>query len=248
MTRQPKTKDIDLRLFLTRALLDAGIPRGDIRHEAPLDTYSCDGRADMVVLADNWLVGVELKSGSDKLDRCATQARQYTARFDQVFLVADIALRPEPKRLVVAGGEWFVPAPNVTGFDQIRVVQRDSLGNLAFVSNPHWGWQCEAAPWTAGWRWQREQRRGKNPIVAGAMLSLLRAAEAFSVAAALVQAGRIPPARAAGTRSGLIPHLQEHASVAMIRPLVVQQLRARQLNRWEEAFWRTFDAQCQEAA
>ena len=68
-----RSKDFDVRRAIVRRLLDAGIDRRDIRHELTLDTSSSGGRVDLVVLRDRRLIGIEIKSGGDKLDRLAGQ-------------------------------------------------------------------------------------------------------------------------------------------------------------------------------
>jgi hypothetical protein len=70
-------------------LLEQGFPRGSIRHEIPMDTSSSGGRADIVLLAQERIIGLELKSGKDTLDRCDTQAHTYSMAFDSKILVAD---------------------------------------------------------------------------------------------------------------------------------------------------------------
>jgi hypothetical protein len=256
MTKAARTKDIDLRLFITHQLLASGIKREDIRHEITLDQASSDGRADMVVLDDRWLTGIELKSGSDKLDRCATQAGQYAARFDQSILVADVRLRPpmveyqstawdRAERRNVDVVRQRNPS-NDTGFPSLYAVERNAeTGAIEFVRDQKWGCGLNVgAPWQENAKLEREQRRGHAPIVLGSMMSLLWADEVRAVACQLVADGKIPPAPGP-QRCVVIPHLQERASVAMVRPLIVQRLRTRRLNKWEEAFWRTFDAQVQ---
>lgn len=246
MTKQPRTNDFDLRILVTRALLNHGIPREAIRHEITLDTSSSDGRADMVVALDRELIGIEIKSGKDKLDRLQTQRDQYRRRFDRMCLVLDA--RHLPKDEVIresrGGGSWseyrtlsqFMHRLNFGG---IAIAKDGSLdGTLHSYDDLPWGPK-------SGWR----RRYGPDDKQApGAMLSMLWASEVSLIAARLVTAGHVPAGASGGTRCRLIPHLAEHAPIAKLRPLIAEMLRTRQLNRWEESFWAKFDAQGVEEA
>jgi hypothetical protein len=101
---EPKTKDYDVRAALVSALLTSGAARNDIRHELTLDTYSSGGRADVVLLGDTRIIGFELKSGSDVLDRCEAQCAAMDRAFDAYMVIADIAVaKQRPTR---AGNHW----------------------------------------------------------------------------------------------------------------------------------------------
>lgn len=229
--KAPKTNDIDLRLAVTRALLDAGIPRDAIRHEITLDSSSSDGRADMVVALDHCLTGIEIKSGRDTLDRLESQWDRYGARFDRLVLVVDARHAPtEP------GGGAKLKFPCVRLFDQGRLLER--------YEGP---WQ-QILSWDDA-PWEPERAGGRRCFGAGerqsphAMLSMLWADEALRISADMVQAGAIPPDRGGGgQRYRVIPHTAEHASIGQLRPRIAAALRARKLNRWEEAFWTRYDA------
>ena len=84
-----KSKDYDIRAAAVRHLLEHGWGRNCIRHELTLETSSSGGRADLVLLHDAGLVGIELKSACDTLDRCADQARTYGMAFDHRILLID---------------------------------------------------------------------------------------------------------------------------------------------------------------
>lgn len=86
--KPPKSKDYDVRAAVVSQLLGRGVSRSDIRHEITLDTASSGGRADIVVLRDH-LITIEIKSGSDKLDRLRDQISRYERSFDCVKIVAD---------------------------------------------------------------------------------------------------------------------------------------------------------------
>jgi hypothetical protein len=87
-----KSKDFDVRCAVVRQLLAEGVPRRDIRHEITLDTYSSAGRCDLAVLRDDSIIGVEIKSGTDKVDRLKDQCRAMNRCFDYVRIVIDTRL------------------------------------------------------------------------------------------------------------------------------------------------------------
>lgn len=74
-----------------------------------------------------------------------------------------------------------------------------------------------------------------------AMLELLWADEVASAAFRL----KLP---ATSARCRTIPSIGDMASLREIRTVVATLLRERRLNRWEEAFWRSFDAPSEIAA
>lgn len=223
--KPPKTCDMDLRMAVTAALLGAGVPREAIRHEITLDSSSSDGRADMVVALDRCLTGIEIKSGKDRLDRLDSQRDRYGARFDRLCLVIDAKHEPDDE-----GALYGLKFGSCRVFDggALRKPKLTSWGSFV----PPW----EPAGWDdlrrAGWAGERQSPH--------AMLSMLWADEALSIAADLVKAGSIPAA-GGGQRYRVIPHTAEHASIAQLRPRIAAALRARRLNRWEAAFWQKFD-------
>jgi hypothetical protein len=240
--KSPRTKDIDVRIAITSRLLASGWKRRDIRHELTLDSSSSDGRADMVLLDEDWLTGIEIKSGADRLDRCEEQARRYHARFDSSLLVMDP--RHEPPNPPPIQHEWGVShpsAPNNTGFDYIALAVPEGA-SITFTRPVRWYPRWSKYPWDReNWEVERGRSRGQQRQVISDVLSLLWADEALTVAAQLVQEGHVPQSAQCRTRSGTIHNLHEHASIARLRPLIVAALRARQLNRWEQAFWKTYD-------
>lgn len=229
MAKAPKTNDIDLRLAVTRALLDAGYPREAIRHEITLDSSSSDGRADMVLATDRALIGIEIKSGKDTLERLESQRERYGARFDRMALVID---------------ERHAPADYAAGqamrFGVIRIFAGgrllDRWDDDRSRHLPTWG----DAPWVLS-RYPVRSFGATERMSPHAMLSMLWADEALTIAAELVASGAVPPT-GGGQRYRVVPHLAEHASIAQLRPRIAAALRSRKLNRWEEAFWAKFDA------
>ena len=229
MTKAPKTCDMDLRLAVTAALLSAGIPRDAIRHEITLDSSSSDGRADMVVALDRALIGIELKSGKDTLARLPEQRERYGARFDRLSLVIDKRHEPTERAAAYA-----------LSFGAVRVFESGAIRPGGISAQGHLigsGY----APWEQEPTWHRGHSTRMAPH---AMLSMLWADEALRLSADLVQAGVIPPS-GGGQRYRVIPHAAEHASIGQLRPRIAAALRARRLNRWEEAFWTRYDAQAE---
>lgn len=110
--KQGRTKDFDLRAHCVAALLGLGLPREAIRHEITFDTSSSGGRADIVVLREEALIGIEIKSGSDTLDRLALQGPAYRKRFDHTILVHDdrhTGALAEMRCSCLAGWELLTP-------------------------------------------------------------------------------------------------------------------------------------------
>lgn len=233
-----RTNDLDLRVLVVDALLSHGVPRDAIRHEITLDSASSDGRADIVVALDREIIGIEIKSGKDKLDRLETQREQYGCRFDKMCAVIDARHVPTGlERWQVSN--WF----HKLRFGAVAVAHRNESGALYLETERT---SSYGVPWEPRLVWERDcgATARQSPH---AMLSMLWAGEASSIAAKLVQAGHIRPF-AGDQRYRVIPHLAEHTSIALLRPLIAETLRARQLNKWEERFWADFDARKVEVA
>lgn len=82
------SRDFDIRAGVVTKLLAEDVLRRDIRHEIPLGSFSEKGRADVVVLTDR-ILGFEIKSGRDKLDRLAAQREAYGRHFDLAAAILD---------------------------------------------------------------------------------------------------------------------------------------------------------------
>lgn len=224
------TTDLDIRIAVTAAALAAGIPRPAVRHEVPLDTSSGDGRADIVFALDRCLVGIEIKSGKDRLDRLDSQRRRYGVRFDRLVLVLDA--RHEP-------ADW--DSANALDFGVVRIAERRAGGSIVLRrQNRLWG---PSAPWEPPE--PGERFRASRTLCPHAMLSMLWSTEALTLAGELVTAGVIPHT-GGPQRYRVIPHVAEHAAIAQIRPRIAAALRGRSLNRWEEGIWSRFDHRRQE--
>ena len=210
MTAPAKTKDYDVRAAVVAALLDRGVPRGDIRHEITLDTASAGGRADVVVLHTARLITIEIKSGSDKLDRLRDQIARYERSFDFVRVVAD-------KRHAKAI------------FDTHSV-----YGAVYWCGETHQfvsGWHDALEPCEPKLMAPTYRYSGETSVVN--IARLLWRNEAVRVSKEL--------GGPAGTRDAAIDWMRENARLRDVRPLVIDELRARIPNRWEDAFWKKFD-------
>ena len=219
MTKRKGTKDYDLRAALVRVLLNAGVPRSDIRHEVTLDSASSDGRADMVVVRPNTLIGLEIKSCVDKLDRLETQTGRYSSRFDFIGLVYSNRHSAAVEKMRWKG--WLTI--------EAKIGEDMSIDFAGGFYGPQWIWLEDEL--------RGYHRRNVSPAC---MLEMLDRSCVLDVARKLGYAG--------STRSGAIPMLAEHHSIRQIRAEVAWMLQHRGLNRWEEAFWARFDAEPQAVA
>jgi hypothetical protein len=205
---KPKhSKDFDVRCAVVRQLLAEGVSRRDIRHEITLDTYSSAGRCDLAVLRDTNIIGIEIKSGKDKVDRLREQCKAMHRCFDYARIVIDTRLREKLGRsFSVSGTTWY---------------HHETQG---FVYGYRGDWRSEPEPrlsFPGGW----ESRHANTAD----MTSLLWKEEAC-------------PISGSKTRTAAIGWIRENMALKDLRPRVIEALRNRVLNRWEEAFWRDFDA------
>lgn len=218
----PRSKDFDIRAGLVRALLAAGVKRECIRHELTLDSSSSDGRADIVIIGAEALIGVEIKSGSDNFDLLPQQTERYRCRFDRMVIALDSR----------HSEAWGAHNWEITTHWSRCCVGWDGSATEVNTSIHECGW--------AAMTQTRTRSHSHLRLSAAAMLSLLWANEACAVAADL--------GVNCSTRSKAIPYAAENFSIHEIRKAVAAQLLARRLNRWEESFWCRFDAMAMEVA
>lgn len=207
-----KNRDADIRMALVQRLLARGIERCSIRHEITLDSHSSDGRADLVVLRPGQIIGVEIKSASDKLDRLEKQRPRYSARFDRIVLICDERHKPWSTSDYYGWQGWECCTARSTDSGVIEFDENYWTGLGAF-QHPADGWD----------------RSGH--LSARAMLEMLWADEVRGMRGS-----------ATATRTSCIPWLADNLPMKDIRAGVAAALGARQLNRWEERFWSAFDA------
>lgn len=211
-----RSNDFMIRRELVRKLLETGIPRNHIRHETTLDSSSSDGRADLVVMRSERLIGVEIKSGVDTLARLAQQRPRYSARFDRIVLVCDAKHKPWDN-----GADYF-------GWQGWECCTATFDGeNVSFGENYWNGLGALISP-------QFREIERSDYLAPRAMLQMLWANEIATLCKA--RGSEID------TRSRGIPFLAESYSMKELRAGVSAALIARQLNRWEEKFWTQFDA------
>jgi hypothetical protein len=212
--RAALSKDYDVRAALTRDLLACGIPRSDIRHEITLDTSSSGGRADMVLLRDTAIIGIELKSGSDVLDRCDAQLGAMSKAFDECLVIVDVRIAGEKPSY-----KWLFYRHDLSQFSRDHQI------------DARWSrWVPFSIEWACG-PYGSFKSRETSPR---GMATLLWAAELSALAGPL--------------RCRALDHIHENVPLKTVRPHVIQALRKRCLNRWEEAFWKRFDQAQQVAA
>lgn len=216
MARIVHSNDYDIRALVVRALLDGGIPRDSIRHEITLDSSSSDGRADMVLLFDDRLVGIEIKSGKDTLVRLAEQGPRYAARFDRLVLVAD-----ERHRAAIEA----LPYGHFKRHENTLFAGRNTDGTLTLLPDR---WSA-GVPILAGGIGAAAYGRSRK-LCPFSMLQLLWQKEVAAIVGGSI------------TRHAGIDYCAEIMALRELRKCIAVQLRARQLNRWEEAFWTRFDA------
>ncbi|GAB4368144.1 MAG: hypothetical protein Kow00114_27220 [Kiloniellaceae bacterium] len=211
--KRPRSKDFDLRCAAVRYLLDVGVPREDIRHEWPLDSGSSGGRVDLAVTRDDRLIGMEIKSASDTVDRLRDQINAMQRAFDVVKVVADTRLEPKLSRGFGAAATTYY-SHETRSF--VHLYRGDWLpiddARLAAVDV----WGCSRRTTVSGMArllWRDEARRVAQEL--GCMVD---------------------------TREKAVDWLRENARLRDLRPLIIRTMRARSLNRWEEAFWRDFEA------
>lgn len=217
-TASPRTKDFDLRAALVTTLLQCGVPRAAIRHETTLDTSSSDGRADVVLPLDHAIIGFEIKSGTDTLERLPSQIVRYGSRFDRLVLVCDRRHQTALDKTYEFQRGWRF------------IFDADFAEGLTTIKPRYW---AVDDAWT---KINRATLRGRSLRTSPyAMLELLWADEIAEAAFRL----KLP---STGARWSTIPNIGDMASLREIRAVVAELLRERRPNRWEQEFWRRFDA------
>lgn len=227
--KQKKTKDFDVRAALVRRLLQSGVPRGDIRHEITLDTNSSDGRADLVVLQDKRIAGVEIKSGSDNLNLLDSQLAAYQSAFDAVMVVSDMRhLDGVLDKLSDSRCGFFCPErQDFFSVYRYNVARDGEVVDRVYKENQFC--PSDSIFYRVGWRGYSWDRISSSRTAPCAMARLLWRDELVKIAGC-------------ATRSAALDRASEHMSLAQLRPGVVAALRGRVLSRWEEAFWTKYDA------
>ena len=201
------TNEYDIRKAVVLKLLEQGIDRSDIRIEIPIGTNSSGGRCDIVLLHNDMLGCIELKSGKDKVkkDDIKSQLKPYKRAFDYVGVVA---CSTHNKDDLPYGALYHFSNENIVGYKPFKFdpVIRDS--NI-YISLSHHKSAITSPPDMLNLLWKKDvcDIIGKKNI----------------------------------TRSSVLSDWKENKSLSEIRPLVINALRTRPLNAWEESFWNRYD-------
>lgn len=120
-----KSNEYEIRAAVVTKLMAQGVEKKHIRIEIPLDTNSSNGRADIVLLCNNKLGCIELKSGKDKVERAAIneQLRPYKRAFDYVGVIACSSHAEKDKDM-----------PHATLY---HFRDEEIIGSLPWRYNPH---------------------------------------------------------------------------------------------------------------
>lgn len=208
------TREHDLRLAVVELLLAQGISEQDIRHELPLDSNSSGGRVDIAVFHGQQIVALELKSGSDTLSRLPHQVARYNAAFDAVHVIFDASHHGHDVRRANCSAHWWS--------SEHHSLVRWYRGEMQPISSP-------LLPDDAT-RWWLSRSTSVLP-----MACLLWRVEALRVSSELGGPSR-------GTRDAALAWMRERARLCDVRPLVIRELRARTMNKWELSFRRRLAA------
>lgn len=212
--RIPKTTDYQIRRALTTHLLDRGYERNQIRHEITFDGHSSDGRGDMIIIRpDIGLIGVEIKSGCDTLDRLVEQRPRYAIRFDRCLLVHDSMLN------VKANRDW-----SVAGWEHVEAELMPGRGVVFADTTGSYWYGLGAFD-----RGEKDFHHRLPRLSPYAMLLMLWANELTVIAGAKLN------------RQEAIRAIADAKPIGEIRIAVMAALMKRRLNDWEVAFWNKFD-------
>lgn len=214
-----RTNEYGIRKSAITRLLSEGISRGDIRLEITLDTSSSGGRADIVLLRDNAICGVELKSCLDKTDRAEQQIKSYGFCFDHSFLLSSSR-----------HGEWL-KSSSLRYTNRLGLYCPESRLFTDLYGHPYDDNRAITSFPALTTRISRYKNHETNTAM---MARLLWRSEATEIAR---QAGL-----RYATRHCALNDIQEHMALKDLRPHVIAALRERPLNNWETAFWQQFDA------
>lgn len=218
MARASRSRDYDIRCSLVGALIAAGVARDCIRHEITLDSSSSGGRCDLVVLHDGLVIGFEIKSGSDTLDRLKAQRDAAMRAMDYFRPVIDPRHREAFTSDNMETGLWTMASVTL-------VWNRDPDG-------PRF-----TTPWKDGWPatlplMPRPDVYRSNRTCTPDMARMLWRHEAIRVAGLI--------GASTDRRYTAIDAIREYGRLTDVRRGVIEALRSRELNRWEETFWRRF--------
>lgn len=224
------TDEYTIRRGVVKKLLKEGWDRKNIRIEIPMSTASYGGRADIVCLSESYIGSVELKSGKDKLENKAVkeQLEQYERTFDFCALVADALLHKKTVTTTVRSTRTD------DNFNHVDVVYRRSYRGRACFSSPY-------------------DLKAETPYekITPHLFPLRRPGRRISVydMAQTLWADELREAlNSKGTKSHLEIVARDNFGVKEFRPILINALRNRPLNDWENTFWSRFDKEEKENA
>lgn len=211
----PKSNEYDIRACVIKTLLHSGIARNRIRIEVPLDTNSSNGRTDIVVLLDKKIACIELKSGRDKFspEAIKEQTSVYKRTFDYCAVIVDKIHKKETM--------------------EQRIWGQQRLSNWKWVTATY----CHATRAIL-------EDGGRARLMAIPHLPttlFLHASRRTCVYDMLSILWKADIGR--GTKCGTIDKWRQEMSLIEAREIVTEALLNRPFNKWEEKFWRKFDAE-----
>lgn len=201
-------KEFDIRAAAVKTMLEQGIERSDIRIEIPLDTSSSGGRADIVLLNNELLRCIELKSQRDKVDveKLWQQISPYEHCFDAVGVIVD--------------------------FSHYKKIERSTIAHCT-------RYHIQDKAVIASYYGHGEPKK-VNSITHELLYPSYKTCVPYM--ARLLWREDIVKVIGKCTREGAFKQWRETMRLKDLRPIVIKALRQRPLNKWEEEFWKRFDA------
>lgn len=208
-----KSNEFDIRACTISGLLKSGIERRDIRIEIPLDTNSSNGRADIVVLLGKKIGCIELKSGKDKF--CKDAIRMQTDVYKRCFDYCAIIVDKTHKRETVEECSWG--KRSVSNWIDVTA---EYCHDTRTIVEDCGRYGLRELPHLA----QRLFQHMSSRTCVYDMLNILWKSD-------------LP-----GTKYATINKWREEKNLLQAREIVLEALRGRPLNKWEEKFWAAYDA------
>jgi hypothetical protein len=212
MENDVKSNEYDIRAAVVKTLIAEGIKVEDIRIEIPLDTASSNGRADIILLVNNKVGCIELKSGKDQYNEkdLSIQTDRYKRAFDYCITIVDDVHKRE-KVVKKDGGEWMVS--NWRGVD---------------VSYNHQGQSLDFGYKGEFWTIMKYSESYRTCVYD--MLNVLWASDVKEIVG-----------KKSATKCKIVNEWRHTKCLNDVRPLVHKALMKRPLNRWELKFWQEYN-------
>lgn len=209
-----KSNEYDIRAAVVTALIKEGIPVEHIRIEIPLDTASYSGRADIVLLVDDRIGCIELKSGKDKYNRVdlKAQTNRYKRAFDYCISVVDDAHKKDEATCKWTADRWMT-----TSFSGVDISYNHADQAFDF------DWK--------GVSFLTHIAHSTSPkTCVYDMLNILWASDVKEIVG-----------KKSVTKCKTVSEWRQTKCLNDVRPLVHNALTNRPLNRWEEKFWQEYN-------